>query len=122
MEKKNNDDYIVRFNLIERIQHIVLFVSLIMLLLTGLSLAYYDSWFGKFMISLEGGLEGRGRLHNVPRCYIRYGDRIGQGKRCGFIHLGGQVDVYLPEHSRPVVSEGDWVRSGSDVLARLVHT
>jgi len=64
MEKKNNDDYIVRFNLIERIQHIVLFVSLIMLLLTGLSLAYYDSWFGKFMINLEGGLQGRGRLHN----------------------------------------------------------
>ena len=65
---------------------------------------------------------GRGRLHSVPRCYIRYGDRIGQGMRCGFIHLGGQVDVYLPEHSRPSVSEGDWVRSGSDVLARLVHT
>jgi len=65
MEKKNNDDYIVRFNLIERLQHIVLFVSLIMLLLTGLSLAYYDSWFGKFMISLEGGLQGRGRLHNL---------------------------------------------------------
>ena len=64
MEKKNNDDYIVRFNLIERLQHIVLFVSLIMLLLTGLSLAYYDSWFGKFMIGLEGGLQGRGRLHN----------------------------------------------------------
>jgi len=64
MEDKNNGDYIVRFNLAERIQHIVLFVSLIMLLLTGLSLAYYDSWFGKFMISLEGGLQGRGRLHN----------------------------------------------------------
>jgi formate dehydrogenase subunit gamma len=64
MEKKNSNDYIIRFNLIERVQHIVLFVSLIMLLLTGLSLAYYDSWFGKFMISLEGGLQGRGRLHN----------------------------------------------------------
>jgi phosphatidylserine decarboxylase len=64
---------------------------------------------------------GRGRLHNVPRCYIRYGERIGQGMRCGFVHLGGQVEIYLPEHSRPVVSEGDWVRSGSDVLAKLVH-
>jgi formate dehydrogenase gamma subunit len=65
MDKKVNDGYIVRFNLIERIQHIVLFVSLIMLLLTGLSLAYYDSWFGKFMIGLEGGLQGRGKLHNL---------------------------------------------------------
>lgn len=64
MQKKTNDEYIIRFNLIERLQHIVLFVSLIMLLLTGLSLAYYNSWFGRFMISLEGGLEGRGKLHN----------------------------------------------------------
>jgi formate dehydrogenase subunit gamma len=64
MDKNANDNYLVRFNLIERIQHIVLFVSLIMLLLTGLSLAYYDSWFGRFMIGLEGGLQGRGRLHN----------------------------------------------------------
>lgn len=64
----------------------------------------------------------RGRLHNEPRCYIRYGERIGQGMRCGFVHLGGQVEIYLPEHSRPAVSAGDWVRSGSDVLARLVHT
>lgn len=63
----------------------------------------------------------RGRLNNEPRCYIRYGERIGQGKRCGFVHLGGQVDIYLPEASRPVVSVGDWVRSGSDVIANLIH-
>lgn len=58
-------EQIIRFNLIERIQHIILFVTLIMLLLTGLSLAYYDSWIGRFMIELEGGLQGRGRLHNI---------------------------------------------------------
>jgi formate dehydrogenase subunit gamma len=64
MSEKINDEQVVRFNLIERIQHVVLFVTLIMLLLTGLSLAYYDSWFGRFMIQLEGGLQGRGKLHN----------------------------------------------------------
>ena len=63
----------------------------------------------------------RGRLHTAPRCYIRIGERIGQGKRCGFVHLGGQVDVYLPERSRLAVDVGDWVRSGSDVIATLVH-
>lgn len=61
----NNDAKIVRFNLIERIQHIILFITLIMLLITGLSLTFYDSWLGKFVIGLEGGLEGRGRLHNL---------------------------------------------------------
>jgi len=63
----------------------------------------------------------RGRLNTAPRCYIRIGERIGQGKRCGFVHLGGQVDVYLPERSRLAVDVGDWVRSGSDIIATLVH-
>ena len=63
----------------------------------------------------------RGPLKNDPRCYIRIGDRIGQGKRCGFVHLGGRVEVYMPEGSRPVVAEGDTVHSGSDVIAKLVH-
>jgi phosphatidylserine decarboxylase len=63
----------------------------------------------------------RGRLHTEPRCYIRIGERTGQGKRCGFVHMGGRVDVYLPENSRLVVAEGDVVHSGSDPLATLVH-
>jgi phosphatidylserine decarboxylase len=63
----------------------------------------------------------RGPLKNDPRCYIRIGDRIGQGKRCGFVHLGGRVEVYMPEGSRPVVAEGDMVHSGSDIIAKLVH-
>lgn len=65
MKNKNAEQYVIRFNLLERIQHVALFVTLIMLLLTGLSLAYYDSWIGRFMIQLEGGLQGRGRLHNL---------------------------------------------------------
>lgn len=64
MNKINGEEFVVRFNLIERIQHIILFVTLIMLLVTGLSLAYYDSWIGKLVIQLEGGLQSRGRLHN----------------------------------------------------------
>jgi len=63
----------------------------------------------------------RGRLRTAPRCYIRIGERIGQGKRCGFVHLGGQIDVYLPERSRLEVTVGDWVHSGSDVIATLLH-
>ena len=63
----------------------------------------------------------RGRLNTEPRCYIRFGERTGQGKRCGFVHLGGRVDIYLPENSRLVVAEGDVVHSGSDTIATLVH-
>jgi len=64
----------------------------------------------------------RGRLNNKPRCYIRFGDRVGQGKRCGFVHLGGRVDMYLPENSQPLVAVGAAVQAGSDVIARLIHS
>lgn len=63
----------------------------------------------------------RGRLRNAPRCYIQFGERIGQGQRCGFIHMGGQIDMYLPTNSRAAVSAGDYVKSGSDVIATLVR-
>jgi phosphatidylserine decarboxylase len=63
----------------------------------------------------------KGRLHNNPQCYVRFGDRIGQGKRCGFVHMGGRVDIYLPVNSVPSVASGDTVRAGTDAIARLIH-
>ena len=61
----NNKENIYHFNLIERIQHIILFVSLTMLTFTGLSLLYYDTWFGRFMMQIEGGYQNRGMLHHI---------------------------------------------------------
>lgn len=63
----------------------------------------------------------RGPLHNLPRCDVRIGERIGQGQRCGYIGLGGQVEVYVPDTSRAQVEAGSRVRAGSDVIATLVH-
>jgi phosphatidylserine decarboxylase len=63
----------------------------------------------------------RGPLHNMPRCYVRIGERVGQGQRCGYIGMGGRVEVYLPRHSRIQVSTGSYVKAGSDVIATLVH-
>jgi phosphatidylserine decarboxylase len=63
----------------------------------------------------------RGRLYSTPHCYVRIGERVGQGQRCGFIRLGGQIELFLPETSRTLVTAGDWVRGGSDVIAKLIH-
>jgi phosphatidylserine decarboxylase len=63
----------------------------------------------------------RGPLHTSPRCYVQFGERVGQGQRCGFIHLGGRVDVYLPERSRINVTPGSIVTGGSDIIANLIH-
>lgn len=63
----------------------------------------------------------RGPLHNLPRCFVRIGERVGQGQRCGYIQMGGLVEVYLPRYSRIEVSSGSHVKAGSDVIATLVH-
>jgi phosphatidylserine decarboxylase len=63
----------------------------------------------------------KGRLHNKPHCYVRFGERIGQGRRCGFVHLGGRIDVFLPEDSLPAVTPGSSVRAGADAIATLRH-
>jgi formate dehydrogenase subunit gamma len=56
---------IVRFSLSERIQHILLLTSLIVLLISGLSLMFHATAWGRFMINLEGGLASRGLIHRV---------------------------------------------------------
>jgi phosphatidylserine decarboxylase len=63
----------------------------------------------------------RGPLHNQPRCFVRIGERVGQGQRCGYIQMGGRVEVYLPSNTRAQVEPGSHVRAGSDVIATLVH-
>ena len=68
------------------------------------------------VVSLSGGVRAV-----KPRCYLQTGERVGQGHRCGFIPLGGLVDVLLPESSRPEVEPGQKVRAGSDVIAHLLH-
>ncbi len=49
------------------------------------------------------------------------GERIGQGKRFGFVYFGTRVEVFLPVNCNGAVSEGQRVRAGSDVLAALIH-
>jgi len=59
------NEKVVRFTLNERIQHWILLTCMIVLSLTGLALKFHDSWFGKIVIALEGGMEARGTIHRV---------------------------------------------------------
>jgi formate dehydrogenase subunit gamma len=56
---------IIRFTKFELIQHILLFITLLILSITGLSLKYYDSYLGKWFIDLEGGIGRRGQIHTI---------------------------------------------------------
>ena len=52
-------------------------------------------------------------------CYVDKGDRLERGQRYGFIRFGSRVDVYLPVDSKIMVSLGDKVTGGRDILGFL---
>ncbi len=52
-----------RFTLNERVQHGLLMASTLILLITGFSLLFHDVWIGRWLLWLEGGIEGRGLIH-----------------------------------------------------------
>ncbi len=49
----------------ELAQHWVLLISLTVLALTGLGLFAADTWLGRTLISIEGGMEARGTIHRT---------------------------------------------------------
>ena len=60
-------------------------------------------------------------LISSPRCYAHAGERLGQGQRCGYIPLGGRVEVLVPANARIECVAEAKVLAGSDVIATLVH-
>lgn len=57
----------------------------------------------------------------VSRCQIQTGERLGQGKRCGFMFAGGFVDLLLPKGTRIEVALGQEVEAGADIIGKLIH-
>ena len=51
--------------------------------------------------------------------YVKEGDTVETGQRYGFIRFGSRVDIYLPLNSRIEVKLGQWVSSGTNILAYL---
>ncbi len=53
--------------------------------------------------------------------HTQVGERIGQGRRCGFVWFGSRADVLAPRASRFDVEAGKRIKAGSGVVATLVH-
>jgi phosphatidylserine decarboxylase len=68
------------------------------------------------VIAIHAGGRFR-RMH----CYAAVGERVGQGKRCGFIPFGTRIDVVLPVKARTALKPGDKVLAGSDLIGQFVH-
>ncbi len=62
-----------------------------------------------------------GGRYSKMHCRAATGERIGQGKRCGFIPFGTRIDILLPTKVRIDIKEGDKLKAGQDLLGELVH-
>lgn len=56
-----------------------------------------------------------------PQARIRYGERLGQGQRCGFLRLARRAELLLPATAQARIAPGDRVRAGSGIVALLAH-
>lgn len=51
--------------------------------------------------------------------YVEEGELVDQAERIGLIRFGSRVETYLPPDAEPAVREGDRVRAGATVIARM---
>lgn len=54
-------------------------------------------------------------------CLTQTGERLGQGKRCGFAGYALDVQLFLPETSEVAVKPGDRLLAGQDSVAVFQH-
>jgi phosphatidylserine decarboxylase len=52
-------------------------------------------------------------------CRLKAGDRVAAGARLGLMKFGSRMDVFVPMSARLAISEGQTVRGGETVIARL---
>jgi cytochrome b subunit of formate dehydrogenase len=65
VKKIGEEEYFIRFNIYFRIQHMILFTSVIILILTGLPLKFPDIKISHILISLMGGISHTRIVHRV---------------------------------------------------------
>jgi len=78
---------------------------------------------GFWVVTDEGEnviLQFRGNRFGIaPRAFLRCGERPGQGQRCAYLRLTKFAEVELPGNARILVTEGQRVSAGVDLLATL---
>src|SRR5260370_9541384 len=80
-----------------------------------------DNERNSLVISTANGRIGRvqipGRRARRIVSFVREGQSIGAGERFGLIRFGSRLDVYLPEGTKSLVSEGQTAVAGETILA-----
>lgn len=61
------------------------------------------------------------RFGLAPTAFLGLGERVGQGQRCAYLRLTRLAEVQLPVSARVMVTSGQKVAAGVDLLAKLPH-
>ncbi len=70
--------------------------------------------FGKMAFKQSAGLVARRIV-----CHLRYGQEVPTGYKFGIIKFGSRAEVYLPKGATLLIKEGDRLRAGESVIARV---
>ena len=52
-------------------------------------------------------------------CWVKEGDWVRSGQRCGLIRFGSRLDVYVPQNSRIIGERNQKVKAGETILGYL---
>jgi len=63
----------------------------------------------------------RGWMFGARPVWLPFGERVGQGRRCGVRRLVREVEVLLPASARIEVELGEHVRAGETLLATILR-
>jgi len=61
------------------------------------------------------------RFGLAPSSFVKLGERVGQGSRCGYLRLAKFAEVYLPVDGKVHVEPGQTVTAGSDLIGAVPH-
>jgi phosphatidylserine decarboxylase len=61
------------------------------------------------------------RFALAPTAFLGFGERVGQGQRCAYLRLTRLAEVQLPVNARVMVTSGQKVSAGVDLLGKLPH-
>ncbi|MEW8030152.1 MAG: DUF4405 domain-containing protein [Candidatus Thiodiazotropha sp.] len=94
---KNGKRYFFRFSLIQRIQHIILFTTVIILALTGFPLRYYDQPWAKPLYEFFGGIDTAPWIHRITGLILL---------ALFIFHTGYWIYLFFNKRIARLISEG----------------
>jgi cytochrome b subunit of formate dehydrogenase len=83
-----------RFTIETRIQHITLFTTFILLVITGFCLTFSDTWWARSIVNSMGGWEMRGHIHHISGMIMVC---IGIYHFFGYFLMKGRMKEMIPK-------------------------